>query len=567
MTSTPNPVLPPTALLKPVMPGIYNRAQIYDVTYTDASYAAYAGQRIVPAIGSLVRDIDETPLWVIAIDDVTYVPSYTTVPLSSENDNVVSLLNYGNTVFRLYVDYRALPYPVTPDSKCIFIGKSPRLYTLSRYPGTSHESIISKYYNSTGQLVSQTVPLTALDSNNNSWFLPRSHVSVILDDNEEVGIKIYSEDGTEVYSATMFAKQSAVINEDVVYSPTIVGMTISANQQLANGTFYLYEKQGFESLGFKATLVYDDGTTADVPIDNVKCVLYGQSDFIPSFSGLTQYLTIKYYRSADEAIAPGLSDVTGSMISTTVPVQVINNTLGVTNKIIPIPVYNGSLAQYTMRYWMYFADGRGHTDVSAYVSILSGTLSTDSSHYGVQQTYVISVDMHTVDPAHYPTSALYQQNVVIQFNAPTTLVKWTIRDATTSQYILGQDSVLSRRASLCYDSTRHQYFIPSSVFGNVQAFLNSFYTQSSPPYDPSVSQIPQVPTHFIIRDVLTGLMKVAAPIAIADYAQAFNILNDTIGNYVNAVVMVEFLYKPNSSVTNTLFAIPVNVTTGSYIGS
>lgn len=561
-----NPILPPTALLHPVMPGVYSRSTIYDPTWTDPSYNAGGGQLIVPAVGSLVRDVDETPLWVIAINPVTYVPSYQAVPLSTDNDNVVSILNYGNTVLRLYIDYRALPYPVTPDSKCIFLGKSPRFYTLTRYPNTAQESVISQYFDQTGQLVSQMVPLVSLDGSNSSWYLPRSNVSVHLDDNEEVGVKIYGEDGTEVFSALLFTKQSAVINEDVIYSPTIVGMTVAGNQQLTDGTFYLFEKQDFGSLGLSATLVYDNGTTSTIPVDGTKCVLYGNNDFISSFAGLKQNIIVKYYRSEDEAINPGLADATGSMISITVPVTVIPNDLGTTNKILPIPIWNGTLGRYVMRYWMYFGDGRSHLDVSGNVTIQSGTVVGDSTYFGVVQTYVIAVQMNDIDPTHYPTPVTYQQNVVIQFNPSTVLVKWTIRDSSTSPYILGQDIVSARRPSIRYDTTRAQYFIPSYIFTNTQAFLNSFYTQASPPYDPTVSQIPQQPTHFTIRNLLTGAMVIASPIPLASYAQAFTIIGDITGQYVGASLGVEFLNVVNSNTTNVLFGVPVDVIAGTYVG-
>lgn len=563
--STVNPILPPTALLRPLMPAVYARHQIYDPTWDDPSYNV-SSSVIVPAVGSLVRDSNESPLWVIAVDPVTFVPSYIGVPLSTDNDSIVSLLNYGNTVLRLYVDYRALPYPVTPDSKCIFIGKSPRFYTLSRYPGTENESVISQYFDTTGKLVSQMVPLVALDNTNSSWYLPRSNTSVTLEENEEIKVKIFGEDGTEVLSAILFVKQSAVINENVIYSPTIVGMTISGNQQLANGSFYLFEKQSFDSLGLSATLVYDNGQTSVVPIDNTKCILYGQRDFISSFSGLSQNVTIKYFRSEGETIVPNLSDPTGSMISATVPVTVIPNTLGVTSKIVAIPMYNATLSRYVMRYWMYFTDGRSHVDVTPFVSISSGTLVTTSSHFGVAQTYIISVDLNQVDAVQYPTPVIYQQNIVITFSSPSVLVKWVSRDATTSQQIYGQDTIQSRRPSIRWDNVRKQYFIPSFIFTNPQALINSFYAQATPPYDPSVSLIPQTPTHFVIRDILSGSMVVTSPIAINNYAQAFTVINDITGLYVGSSLMVEFLNVVNSSTTNVLFGAPVDVTTGTYVG-
>lgn len=564
MSVTVNPILPPTSLLRPQMPDIYLRSMIYDPTWDNPTYGKSTLQQIVPAVGSLVRDVDDTPLWVAAIDDVTLIPTYTVVPLSTENENVVSLLNYGNTVLRLYVDYRTAPYPASPDPKCIFIGKSPRTYTLTRYPNTAKESIISQYYDSNGKLLSQAIPLVALDEKKNSWYLPRCHLPVILEDNEEVQVKVFSEDGSLVYTALLHTKTSSVINEQALYSPTIVAMTVSGLQQLADGTFYLHEQQDFDALGLLVTLTYSDGSTAIVPVDGSKCILYGQEDFISSFAGLIQFVTVKYYRSSGETIAPGLQDPTGTMVSISVPVKVIPSALQTTNKILVIPTYNASLARYLMRYWNYFADGRGYVDVTPFVSIVSGDLDPTSNKFGVQQTYVVSVDMANVDPFNYPTQAKYQQNVVLTLNSPTVLVKWTLKDSATSPYILGQDNAQSRRPSLRYDATRKQYFIPTGVFGNSAAFINSFYTQAAPPYDPSVMDIPQQPTHFIVRDILTGAMITPSQIPIASYGQAFNLTTDTNGVYVGATVMIEFINRINASKYNVLYGCPVDVTAGTY---
>lgn len=562
---TANPVITSLSLLKAQDPDVYRREMIYDPTWNDPAYAAYGDQKIIPAVGSLVKDTDNTPLWVTAVDPVTFVPTYEAVPLSTENDNVVSLLNWGNSVFRLYVDYRAEPYPATPDPKCLFIGKSPRFYTLTRFPNTAQATIISKYYDSTGTLVSQQIPLAPTTIDDNSWTLPRGNIADQLDDNEEVQVTIYDESGAEVYSAILFAKQSAVINENVIYAPTIVDMAVTGNQQLIDGTFYLFEKQDFGSLGLTANLVYDDGTAAKVPIDGVKCILYGQSDFISSFAGLQQTLYLKYYRSSNEAINSTLTDPTGSMITKAVPVTVVSNTLGVSNKIVALPSYSTSNARYVMRYWMYFADGRSAVDVTGYVT--STTLVTDASYFGVQQTTTLSVDMNKVDPTHYAVSTTYQQTLVITFNPPTTLVRWTFQDSATAPNTYGLDNSTSRRPQLKYDSTRKQYFVPSYIFGNAQAVIQSFYTKATPPFDPNVALTPTDPTHFVIRDITSQVMLTASPIPLASYAQAVNFVGDTTGAYSAATVVVEFIAITSNNVTTVLYGVPVTVSVGTYAGN
>jgi len=556
-----------TALLRPQMPGVYRRNMIYDPTWDDASYNEYTGQRIVPAVGSLVRDSDDTPLWVVSVNNVTFIPSYVAVPLSTVNDNAVSMLNFGNSTLRLYVDYRNQPYPATVDSKCIFIGKSPRFYKVTRYPRTSQEKVISQYFDISGQLVSTLVPLQPLDDSNTSWYLQRGHISEMLDDNEEIGITIYSEDGIEVSSAILFAKTSSVINESVVYSPTIVGLTLEGTQKLANGTFYLFEKQDFDSLGIQVTVVYDDGSTLTVPIDGQKCVMYGQSDFIASFSGLTQYLTVKYFRSGNESISTNLADPTGSMITTRFPVTVIPNTLGTTAKIMAMPYYNASTARYLVKYFMYFGDGRSAVDVTAYTTISSGTLVTTATHFGIPQKYVVSINMKLVDPTNYATDTTFTQSVVLTLNSPGQIVKYTVSDALDSQNVYGLDVSTAKRPTLRWDQTRTQMFVPSYIFGNKAAFLNSFYYKATPPYDPSVELVPQEPTHFVIRNITNGGMIISTPISVDSFNQAFNVINDTTGQYVGSTVIVEFINRLSNNTSRVLFGVPVDVSVGSYVAN
>jgi len=107
--TTVNPILAPTALLRPQAPGVYGREMIYDPTWESSAYTAYEGQRIVPAIDSIVRDTDGTPLWVVGIDEVTLYPTYAAASLGTANENIVSLLDYGNSLLRLYVDTRQAP--------------------------------------------------------------------------------------------------------------------------------------------------------------------------------------------------------------------------------------------------------------------------------------------------------------------------------------------------------------------------------------------------------------------------------------------------------------------------
>jgi hypothetical protein len=560
-----NPILDETLLYKAALPAIYERNQIYDPTWEDPSYANYSGKRIVPAVNSIVRDTDNSQLWVVAVSTAN-IPSYIAVPSLSDDVSVASLLNYGNAKLRLYIDRRAAPYPVTIDSKCRFLGKSPRSYRLSRYPGQSNQTIISQRYDATDTLVSNLVPLSPIDSSNTSWYMPSCKVGVALEDNEEILLEVFDEAGQELYSAKLFVKESAVINENLFYTKPIAALNVRANQTLADGTFYVYERQDVLSLGVSAQLVYTDGTTADIAIDNEKCFLYGAEDFISSAPGLTQTMTIKYFRSPHESISAAAASSNGEMITKEFTVTVVPAETGVSSKIVPVPYYNSASGQYVVRYFMYFGDGSTSRDVTAYVSIISGTLNLGSSGFGTWQNYTIRINMRNVNGVIYPTNTYRTQNIRIRFGAPTALVSWSFTDSATSPYVYGLDIALSRRPRIKYDATLNKYFVPTDPFGNKAAFINSFFTMVSPMYDANLMSAPQQPTHFLIRDISTGAMISPAMIPVDNYSLAFNIAESIAGQHNNATVLVEFIKQVNASTNLILYGAPVTVSSGSYAG-
>lgn len=560
-----SPNLPETSLYIAQMPDIYIRNMIYDPSWGDPSYGEYEGTRIVPAKGSIVQDTNYGQLWVINVDPVTHVPTYMPVPQVNDNDSVTSMLNYGNALLRLYVDKRAMPYRVVVDSKCRFIGKSPRYYRLTRYPGTSNASVISQYFDVSGTLVSTQVALAALDSSNTSWYLPPAHISVDVDENEEILMEIFDESGQEVFSARLFARESVVVNEDVTYLNPIASINVRANQVLPNGDFFVREKQDVTSLAITVELVYTDGSTLEVPVDNMKCFLYGVNDFIPSYAGLVQPMMVKYFRSNNEAIQPGAGDATGEMISKTFNVVVIPNELGVTTKIVPVPYYSTTTSRYIVGYYMYFADGRASINVGGYVSVINSTLVTDASKFGVWQNYTASVNMKDIDPINYPVDTIRTQNIRIQFGPPGTYVKWMFMDSELSPYVYGVDSANNRRPVIKYDSALGKYFIPTPTFGNTAAFINSFYRQASPFFDPNVTQVPQDPTHFLVRDINSGVMITADLIPIDSYGAAFNIIESLAGAHNNATVLVEFVNVVSSTERLVLYGAPVNTVSGTYV--
>lgn len=541
-------------LLREDRPDYFTREELYDPINNPTGTGTKH-----PQVGSLV--LDGSVLKRVAAVAENYAIDLEPVFMDDDSSRII-LSNYGNDLFCLFVDPRKQPYTASVSTRLSVMGEAPYGFTLTRYPGTENEKVISQYYDSTNKFVSTTVPLVSAGTN--VWAFQSCVVTDSIGKNEEVRLDVFNKTGSQTDSVILYGRQATIINETLSYQPKITGISLKCIQTLPNGNFYIYQKQDFSDLAITAELTYADGTTRDVQLDNTKCRLFGDTDFISSFIGMSQDITVIYYTTSDEAVSADLNDV-GNGISVSKTVQVVPASVVPTFKISAIPVWTPSLAAYVLRYYYYTTDHTTVKDITAYVT--QGGAAFSGNSYGTWQVLTLTVDMNDVDPTLYQTSATYQQIVCIRLQPPTVYDRYLIRDNMSSTAVYGVDATSNRRPILRYDATRGQYFVPSDIFTSQAAFLKSFYTNATPPFDPNTTSGPVTPTHFTLRNVQSGAQILATPIPLDQYTEAFSILNDSSGGYVNGVVIVEFLSITDASTTNILYGAPVDVSTGTYLGT
>jgi hypothetical protein len=163
---------------------------------------------------------------------------------------------------------------------------------------------------------------------------------------------------------------------------------------------------------------------------------------------------------------------------------------------------------------------------------------------------------------------IQRQTTSVKINPPISEEKYLLRDRPDAAIIYGANTLTDKRPVIKFDTTRQQYFIPTSDFSNEAKFLKAFYTNSTPPYLANTETGPLVPTHFSLRDVENGIMLTPTPVPLEDYNAAFNITGTPAGRLVDKTVIVEFLRELNSTTTLILFGAPVDVylSTGGYVG-
>ena len=535
-------------------PDIYLRSQIYDSVNNPTG-------DVIPKVGDLVQDIQNNQgvlYYVQTVDPVTHnstLAQETIIAVEDgSDDSLASVVSYKNDIYTLYFDNRTKPWTIQPDSHTIVRGISNANYEVLRYPGTPNEVSIALVYDASGTFMGDRPALMPLSSDNPGFgsYFQQCNTTADLVDGEELELVIYNSYGAERARITCTAKQSTIQNENAGRVPVIVGLTIGSAQLRSNNEIYIYERQDPGSLALTVTVNYDDGTAIDVPIDNQRCFEYGLSGFVASYPGLQQTILIKYMISNDQNVSQALLAQNDRYITAEISLVVIPNELTSPVKLAVIPRWNPNLNLYTLFYYLYKVDGTGVTNVTQWVTVSEG--SFNGGLFGTAQDFTVLVDLQQVDPVTYLAPTPYQQEVIITLQPATIYQRYTLRDAINSLYVYGVDAPNNRRPVLHYDVNRQQYFVPTSLFPSSDSFLQSFYTESSPPYDTSTSTLPPTPTHFLLRDPATGLALVATPLPINAYEVAFSITGSgDPSRYVSSNVIVEFIVELDNNTSQIIF--------------
>ena len=230
-------------------------------------------------------------------------------------------------------------------------------------------------------------------------------------------------------------------------------------------------------------------------------------------------------------------------------------------KISVVPVFNGGTNKWELRYFLYTDDRNAVYEISDYVT-LDSDWSFDGSQvkWGTEQKVIINYDLQEVLNTSDPLPGT--QVVYITVNNPSMFERYTLRDNNNTSIIYGSDGSLSRRPIIRYDITRDQYFIPTSVFQNQDAFLESFYRKARPFFDTRTETEAPIPTHFNIRDTSAGQQLIANPIKVEEYGTIWSTIA-TSSNLNGSTVLVEFLQLIDNTY-NILYGVPVDIRLGVF---
>lgn len=533
---------------------LYLASDIYDPDITVPPGST--DNRVIPEVGSGVW-VNGNELWKVdSVDPVTGKSKLVPADSPGNDASTDGLTSHRNTILRLMVNNQITPIPARVDMSVNIWDSNVATYCLYRYPDDlSKRVVISSYTAGSNVAATGYPPVVALSGQTRRYVCSACQITQALTDNETIGLALFDVNGNELYYTVLYAKQSTVVTDPTSAAKQIVSLTVGGAQSLPDGTLYMLEGQSITSLDVYGILTYADGSTKRILVDQSQTFRYGDTDFIPAFTGMKQVMQLRYNLGPSEVLS---SAPTQTNISTVFYVKVLTGQFSLPAKISVYPYFDPNSNGYILKYFLYTTKGTVY-DITNNVTIVGTPFQP--FNYVNTQTLVLSVDLSTIGDPDYTVSTPKLQTVTIKLNPVSSYVRWTISDTPGSLNIYGGDGPNQRRAVLYYDVTQGLYFIPKTIFQNQQSFLLSFYQSASPLYDSRVITSPVTPTNFSVRDPYTNT--VLSNQSVSSYTTGFSLSQTK--NYIGGTVLVEFSVQSPSG-TSIVYGVPVDVYAGTYTG-
>lgn len=531
--------------------------QVYDPDRDGVDPAA-AGKLVLDP-GSNVIDKDTGIAYYVHSVDVNLKHDIRPQRVLVLNDeSKISIISYGNDLFYLFFDDRMKPTFLNIDAKLVLFGESIHEYRLLKtHPDTGEREVISIYIDADGKVRGDRIPMMAVNGVPAVRAATNCHTTHQLVEGESVILQMFDTAGVQFAEISLLARRATLLNDLASEANPIVEFGARCLQEKGDD-FYIYKKQDVDHLNITPYVVFADGTRRDIPVDNLKCFIYGLDEFVPSYPGYYQPLVIKYFLGSRQTSPLGHTYGKHRYLECVKNLVVLDNESEYSAKIVTVPVWNNVTRRYTLSFFIYTERRDRIFSATDMVEIHEST-PFNGELFGVEQKLRLTVDLK---PIYNTTdSLLHTQDVFITLKpGNTSYERYIIKDSEGDAFAYGVEVTDKRRPVITYDTDTSKYFIPTTIFINKEGFLESFYYMARPMFMPFGETTPPTPTHFTIRDAVSGDMLITSPIKVEEYGQAWNtIAAGSADVLIGKTVVVEFLIETSPDVFALVHGSPCEV--------
>ena len=487
---------------------------LYSYRLVDDSSDVVQGKgTYVPNVDDLVVVYDLGLFRVTRVDYTSYVADLTLwdLPKTTSDVGVSDVLlgvgtGYTSETWRAYLDTRTLPYRLDVDARLhLYADLATEIRIFKGIDITSSGEIISAYYNSSNEYVSDAIPLAVVSSdsvtNSNSKAPTAGYSILALDDGALVTAVVYSATGAILSIAKLLIHNTNVIRhpDDTVKRIKSIELISPYLSTTEPNVLNVPVNATIATLALRAKVTYIDGSTSTQDVadedTNSKFKLLGLKYWSPTITGRLADLTLSYAPSEDEEYSYSQGITYAGTV--TVPYQLRGLPVdpSYSLKLFVFPTWGGVLSGYSLEYWLYDLNRQVARRVpKAAISLDSTSAPFDGLEYVQAQTLKLGVNLSVVDVAYGTNTHVQTVQVALLRDGSIRASNWKVKFSSNQAGWYGDalEAVVSAGSSgLSTVNVANGCTDQASWLALVYQSLNALY-------DPQTENAAPDPTHFVV---------------------------------------------------------------------
>lgn len=475
---------------------------------------------MVPNVNDAVLDWGNDGMQrVLSVDEVTalhVLGPATDIAMTGVADGDVFIGNGGGHVsetYRLNIDKSVVPFRASLHSSLRIHGSSNAGVKLFYGVDTSKDTgrVISAYYNQSGELVGDMIPLELVATDNidnvSIQTTVTGSVTYDLNDGELVTGVVYDNVGKAISEFRLLVRNNTFIYARATSTRYITGIYLRSNfmSTTDDRTLLFPVNVPVADIEIFAVVKYSDDTEQQMPITGNKIALHGLEDFVSSTAGQSIPLTLTYRLDDNESstvAAGGVSrHITEIFNVTSIP---MDGAYAV--KLFIVPTWIDIATGYQLRYYLFNIDGTRRMDVTDFVQHADGTATYLPKAYGAEQRLDVVLELNDAVPGLGAYRHVQSFAVTLQSPAYEESTPWTISYTPGIPDVYGIGLV----GRMSTDNANVTSIDFSSGAISQAEWLNRMYYDAKPLYGGADMPTPRVPSHY---EVAIGAQVIRLPIA------------------------------------------------------
>jgi hypothetical protein len=497
-------------------------------------------KRFIPNVGDLVADTENettSAWWKVQALDVDMKPvlqpwgNISTVTLQKQDVLTGPGRTTHNSTYRLYIDKSVTPYVMAVENRLSLKGTVCRFAKILRQEtGPEDLKVISAFYDNSGNLLSQDIPLELVGvdaaTNKSEYAVPVCYTMEDLPDGEIVSVIAYTAEGHPASITQLTVMNTSFIrhrNQATRYV-TNVELLSPFMSETDPALILLPVNVPLQGLYLEGRVHYSDGSFTDYPVDGVRFQLLGMESYLATMVNQKIPVILSYIPLEDETV---YGSTTKHYAIRTMEAKGAYNV-----RLYCYPEWIGPLNGYHLRWFMHTSERNARYDVTEHVQYAVNTPGFEPKLYGVNQLLNVSVNLKDINPLYEDFRHAQTAQIVLWRDGTERQTNWTVVFEQGQEPAYGLNSF----GRLEFININYYKLNLASGCTTVNEWLDKMYEPMRPIFDAKRETIAPLPTHFRVRIGSSEVLEKK----VEQFAETFAILN---GLTVNGNVYIEWIRK------------------------